>query len=149
MGDEDHGQHLPQRVRGSAQGGSAPSTAPVLSAEMRRRIQAAVRAERAGTTVEDNPEDKEPSSVPPRRGTAARPAPDVMSPVGGKIKKANGNHKRHVKPEHAAKSEHSGKPVSLSTPVSLSLTLGMSRQLSRSVTLRMGMQCRRRKVRGR
>jgi len=33
-----------------------------------------------------------------------------MSPVGEKIKKANGNHKRHVKPEHAAKSEHSGKP---------------------------------------
>jgi hypothetical protein len=104
MGDEDHGQYLPQRVRGAARGGSAPPTAPVLSEEMRKRIQAAVRAERAGTTAEDT----EPSTEP-RRGTAAESARAVMSPVGEKIKRANGGHKRHVKPEHAAKSEHSGK----------------------------------------
>jgi hypothetical protein len=105
MGDEDHGQYLPQRVRGAARGGSAPPTAPVLSEEMRRRIQAAVRAERAGPTAEDT----EPSTELPRRGTAAESAGGVMSPVGEKIKRANGNQKRHVKPEHAAKSEHSGK----------------------------------------
>jgi hypothetical protein len=104
MGDEDHGQYLPQRVRGAARGGSAPPTAPVLSEEMRKRIQAAVRAERAGTTAEDT----EPSTEP-RRGTAAESAGAVMSPVSEKIKRANGDHKRHVKPEHAAKSEHSGK----------------------------------------
>lgn len=83
MGDEDRGRHLPQRVRGEARDGSAPPAAPVLSEEMRQRIQAAVRAERAGTAAED----QEPSSV-----------------------KANGHQKRHVKPEHAGKSEHAGKP---------------------------------------
>ena len=107
MGDEEQDQYLPQRVRGAARGGSAPPTAPVLSEEMRRRIQAAVRAERAGTTAEDT----EPSTEP-RRDTAAESAGVGMSPVGEKIKKTNGNQKRHVKPEHAAKSENVVKPES-------------------------------------
>jgi hypothetical protein len=77
----------------------------VLSEEIRQRIQAAVRAERAGTTAEE-----EPSTEPPWRGIAAESAGGVMSPVGEKIKKANGNQKRHVKAEHSAKSEHAVKP---------------------------------------
>jgi hypothetical protein len=105
MGDEDRSRHLPQRVRGEARGGSAPSAAPVLSEEMRQRIQAAVRAERAGPTAEG----REPSAESPRRGTPTESAGTVMSPVGEKIEKANGRQKRHVKPEHAGKREHIGK----------------------------------------
>jgi hypothetical protein len=106
MGDEDRDRHLPQRVRGEARGGSAPSAAPVLSEEMRQRIQAAIRAERAGTTAAG----REPSAEPPRRGTPAESA----GPLGEKIEKVNGHQKRrvkaeHAKPEHAGKREHAGK----------------------------------------
>jgi hypothetical protein len=111
MGDEDRGRHLPQRVRGEARGGSAPSAAPVLSEEMRQRIQAAIRAERAGTTAEG----REPSTEVPRRGTPAESAGAVMSPVGEKIEKANGHQKRHVKPGHAGKREHVGKSEQVGT----------------------------------
>jgi hypothetical protein len=46
MSDEDRGLELPQRARGAARGGSVSSVAPVLSEELRRRLQAAVKAER-------------------------------------------------------------------------------------------------------
>ena len=106
MGDEDRSRHLPQRVRGAARGGSGHPPAPVLSEEMRQRIQAAVRAERAGTTGVD----QESAAEPPRRGVAAESTGGAASPGGERIARTNGHQKRHVKPEHAAKSGHGGKP---------------------------------------
>jgi hypothetical protein len=105
MGDEDR-RHLPQRVRGAARDGSGPPAAPVLSEEMRQRIQAAVRAERAGTTGED----QKSAAEPPRRGIAAESAGGTASHGGERIARANSHQKRHGKPEHAAKSGHAGKP---------------------------------------
>jgi hypothetical protein len=58
MGDEDGSQELPQRSRGAARGGSdrsAVSVSPVLSEELRQRIQAAVKAERAEAAAEEQP----------------------------------------------------------------------------------------------
>jgi hypothetical protein len=104
MGDEDRSRHLPQRVRGAARDGSAPSGVPVLSEEMRQRIQAAVRAERAGMTAE-----AERPSTQARPGPATESAATVMSPVGGKIEKANGHKNRRVKPGHAGKPEPNAK----------------------------------------
>jgi hypothetical protein len=108
MGDEDRSRHLPQRVRGEARGGSAPSATPVLSEEKRQRIRAAIRAERAGMTAEG----REPPVESPRRGTPTESAATAPSPVGDKIEKANGHQKRHVKPERAGKREHVGKAES-------------------------------------
>jgi len=73
---------------------------------MRQRIQAAVRAERAGTTGVD----QESAAEPPRRGVAAESTGGAASPGGERIARTNGHQKRHVKPEHAAKSGHGGKP---------------------------------------
>jgi len=86
MGDDDRSRHLPQRVRGAARDGSASSGPPVLSEEMRQRIQAAVRAERAAATGQD----QEHPAEPPRRGAASEPAGGSRSPVEEKIEKVNG-----------------------------------------------------------
>ena len=57
MGDEDRGRDLPQRVRGAARTGpppSAPSSSSrALSEELRQRIEAAVKAERAKQVSHD------------------------------------------------------------------------------------------------
>jgi hypothetical protein len=57
MGDEDRGRDLPQRVRGAARTGpppSAPSSSSrALSEELRQRIEAAVKAERAEQVSHD------------------------------------------------------------------------------------------------
>ena len=55
MGDEDHGEQLPHRVRGAAQARPAPSASPVFSDELRQRMQAAVSAERARATGQGQP----------------------------------------------------------------------------------------------
>lgn len=46
MGDEDRSRELPQRLRGPVRAGPAPPAPPVLSEELRRRMRAAVQAER-------------------------------------------------------------------------------------------------------
>ena len=105
MGDEDRSRHLPQRVRGAARGGSAPA-APVLSEEMRQRIQAAVRAERAVVTGQD----QERPAGPPWPGAASEPAGGSGSAVGEKLEKINGEPRSPVGSEPAGKGEHIVEP---------------------------------------
>ena len=79
MGDEDGSQELPQRSRGAARGGadrSAQAVSPVLSEELRQRMQAAVKAERAEAAANegsDAPErpGRQTLSAPADRGAAA------------------------------------------------------------------------------
>jgi hypothetical protein len=78
MADEDPGRELPQRVRGAARTGPptrAQSSSPVLSEELRQRIQAAVTAERSGAaaTEQDAAPDAETTSSEP-----VRPAPPKL-----------------------------------------------------------------------
>jgi hypothetical protein len=110
MGDDDRSRHLPQRVRGAARDGSASSGPPVLSEEMRQRIQAAVRAERAAATGQDQAatgQHQEHPAEPPRRGAASEPAGGARSPVGVKI---NGEQKGPDWSEPAVKDEHVVEP---------------------------------------
>ena len=54
MADEGRGKELPQRVRGEARAATSPSgppAAPVFSAELRQRLEAAVTAERAASAA--------------------------------------------------------------------------------------------------
>ena len=56
MADEDRDSELPQRVRGEARAGpppAAPASSPLLSEELRQRMQAAVTAERTGTAARE------------------------------------------------------------------------------------------------
>jgi hypothetical protein len=77
MGDEDRSRELPQRVRGAARVGPAPTSAPALSEELRQRIHEAVRAERS---VAVKP-DREPTTESTLNGAAPVPADsDVTAP---------------------------------------------------------------------
>jgi hypothetical protein len=78
----------------------------VLSEEMRQRIQAAVRAERAAATGQD----QEHPAEPPRRGAASEPAGGSRSPVEEKIEKVNGEQKSPVRSKPAVKDEHEVEP---------------------------------------
>ena len=56
MAEEDRDRELPQRVRGAAAAGpppAAPASSPLLSEELRQRMQAAVTAERTGTAARE------------------------------------------------------------------------------------------------
>src|ERR1035438_421688 len=71
MGDEDRSRDLPHRVRGSARDGSErPAGSPVLSEELRQRIQAAVKAERSQAAAKDQQTTAEPS----KQATSSGPA---------------------------------------------------------------------------
>ena len=72
MGDEDHGELLPHRVRGAAQARPAPSASPVFSDELRQRMQAAVSAERARATGQGQPgqDQDQPGHDQPGQGQA-------------------------------------------------------------------------------
>jgi hypothetical protein len=109
MADQEGGRELPQRVRGAARGGSA-STAPVLSEEVRRRIQAAVRAERAERTEQDQEFAGEPA---PRGsgqagGTTGQAAHEISAKrKHGAVESEAGIKTDHaVRPEAAAKADH-------------------------------------------
>jgi hypothetical protein len=94
LGDEDR-RELPQRVRGAARAGPAPSAQPALSDELRQRIRAAVRAERGEAVGQD----RELASEPERRATAAGPARvDAASPVMNGV-------------DHAIESERTAEPA--------------------------------------
>jgi hypothetical protein len=79
MGDEDRSHELPQRARGAAQAGPRPSAPPVLSEELRQRLQAAVAAEHAAAAPPDDPASAEPSPPATRSGPAGS---DPVSPAG-------------------------------------------------------------------
>jgi hypothetical protein len=91
MGDENRGQELPQRVRGAARSGpppsapSLPSVSPALSEELRRRIQAAVEAERARAAAPEQENTTEPPQT-------------------------NGHAKRSTKPESAVRPGRTARP---------------------------------------
>jgi hypothetical protein len=74
MGDEDRSQQLPQRVRDAARAGPFPSAPPVLSEELRLRLQAAVAAEQVAAAP---PDDRAPAELPPR--TQSGPAGNGIS----------------------------------------------------------------------
>jgi hypothetical protein len=104
MGDgADRGRELPQRVRGTARDGPdqlTPSASPVLSEELRQRMQAAVKAERNQAAAREQKGATKATEPPPR---AAVPGPADRQ---GKSPAVNGYHaqqKRAVKPEQPAK----------------------------------------------
>ena len=56
MGDEDRGHELPQRVPGAPRASPLPAgspAAPLLSVELRQRLEAAVTAERSKAAVRE------------------------------------------------------------------------------------------------
>ena len=69
MADDNRGGELPQRVPASARAGLLSPVAPVLPEELRRRMQAAVRAERAQAAAA---REQQPTAGP---GPAVRPGP--------------------------------------------------------------------------
>ena len=107
MGEEDRGKQLPHRVRGAARAGpppSASSLSPALSEELRRRLHAAVEAERAEAVAQER------TTELPRRGTASRPTGgDITTPP---VEQTNGHSKQSGKPESAVRSGRVAKPES-------------------------------------
>lgn len=98
MGDEDRSRELPQRVRGSARDGSErPAGSPVLSEELRQRIQAAVKAERAQAASQDQQKPAEPS-----RQASPADAADGNG-TGLTVNGLGGQRKHAAKPDRLAK----------------------------------------------
>jgi hypothetical protein len=67
MADEGRGRELPQRISDEARAATSPSgarAAPVLSAELRQRLEAAVTAERSGAAARATGVTQEPPRVP-------------------------------------------------------------------------------------
>jgi hypothetical protein len=114
MGDENRSGELPQRVRGAARAGSAPSAPAVLTDEMRERLQAAVKAER-GHAAKPDQEATEPIQRVTESGSVDT---DVATPAGNKVKRPM-NPRPSSKPERIIKNvqpEHAVKPVKLVPP---------------------------------
>jgi hypothetical protein len=118
LADEDRGQ-LPQRVRGASRGGSGSAPSPVLSAEVRQRIQAAVKAEReeAASKAADT---TGPSGPLPTSGqasddavTTATTGPNEVNGVNGVngVTGAKKQRQRAPKPRHPAKPGHLVRPA--------------------------------------
>ena len=78
MGDEDRSERLPHRVRRAAQAGPAPSASPAMSDELRQRMRAAVSAERARATGQDQPAQGQPARDQPARD---QPGQDRAEPA--------------------------------------------------------------------
>src|ERR1700735_3079947 len=104
MGDGgDRRRQLPERVRGTARGGpdqSTPSASPVLSEELRQRIQAAVKAERNQAAATEQQGATKATERPPRATVPGPVESQVKSPA------VNGYHaqqKRAAQPEQSAK----------------------------------------------
>jgi hypothetical protein len=131
MGDEDRSRELPQRVRGAARVGAAPTSAPVLSEELRQRIHEAVQAERA-VAVEP---DREPTTESTPNGAAPVPAgsavtaPDVdhvgdsspaAEPKLGAEPRPNGSAPaNHASADHAAGARPNGSAPAEHAPVTV------------------------------
>ena len=117
MRDEDRSQQLPRHVRGVARAGPRPSAPPVLSEELRERLQAAVVAERAAAAPRDDQAPAEPS--PPTTGTGPAVS-DLVSPAGhgiGRPRKSAVKPKpvkpKPVKPDPAANGSASHEPAAV------------------------------------
>jgi hypothetical protein len=93
MGDENRGGELPHRVPGEVRAGPAPSPPTLLTQEIRQRMQAAVKAERAQAAEQD----RQPTE-PIQRVTESRPAGSDATPGGDGV--------RHpMEPEPSSKPE--------------------------------------------
>ena len=102
MSDEDSGLELPQRMRSTARGSSVSSVAPVLSEELRRRLQAAVKAEREETEAqrEKNPGES-PASEYATGASEAKGAASGPNRVN-EVSRTTGQHKKAAKAERTA-----------------------------------------------
>jgi hypothetical protein len=116
MGDEDGSQELPQRSRGAARDGSdrsAPSVSPVLSEELRQRIQAAVKVERAEAAAKEQPTTAKRSGreavSAPADGGAAGPAVNGIG--GARRHERAAKNGTCVKPQPAADRPATHKPA--------------------------------------
>jgi len=110
MSDEEHGSELPQRVRGATRAAppvSAPSSS-ALPGELRRRMQAAVEAERAEASIQEREETTRPPGGPTVPGAADR---DVTAPP---VKRINGKRKQPDGPE--SERVAGSKPVARAAP---------------------------------
>ena len=111
MGDEDRSRELPHRVRGSARDGSERSAgSPVLSEELRQRIQAAVKAERAQAAAQDEQTETEPAEQATSSGPADGDVPGMT--VNGLA----GQRKHAARPDRWAKPGHAAQPDRLARP---------------------------------
>jgi hypothetical protein len=117
MGDEDHiEQQLPHRVRGAAQARPAPSASPALSDDLRRRMQAAVNAERARATGQDQPGQDQPGQDQ-ERAEPARPAIASAPADNGAAAPAAGQVSRAVRPEPVKQPDPAVEPERKVKPV--------------------------------
>jgi hypothetical protein len=111
MGDEDHGEQLPHRVRGAAQARPAPSASPVFSDELRQRMQAAVSAERARATEQDQAGGER--AEPARAAIASAPADNgAAAPAASRATGAEPT----GQPSPAVEPERKVRPARLGTP---------------------------------
>jgi hypothetical protein len=84
MGDEDHTERqLPHRVRGAPQSRPAPSASPALSDDLRRRMHAAVSAERARATGQDPMGERQPGQGQPGEDQPGQGQPGEDQPGQG------------------------------------------------------------------
>jgi hypothetical protein len=112
LGDEDR-RELPQRVRGAARAGPAPSAQPMLSEELRQRIRAAVRAERGEAVGQD----QELASEPKRRVTSPGPTRnDAASPTTNGVDLAIES-QRPVPPIESGRAAEPAAPERTSAPI--------------------------------
>src|ERR1700761_5517665 len=74
MSEDDRGRGLPRRMRSAARGGSPSSVSPVLSEELRRRLQAAVKAEREAPKAVEGETPGNSNAGAGRRNRSAKPS---------------------------------------------------------------------------
>lgn len=111
MGDEDRSRDLPHRVRGSARDGSErPAGSPVLSEELRQRIQAAVKAERSQAAAKDQQTTAEPS----KQATSSGPADGDVP--GLSVNGLTGQRRHAARPDRLAKAGRAARPGHAATP---------------------------------
>jgi hypothetical protein len=90
MGDENHSEQLPHRVRGAAQARPAPSVSPALSDELRQRMRAAVGAERARATGQGQPGQGQPGQGQPGQGQPGQERAESARPAIASAPAGNG-----------------------------------------------------------
>jgi hypothetical protein len=91
MADDNRGGELPQRVPGAARAGLLSPGAPVLPEELRQRMQAAVRAERAQAAAARDEQRAAGERTagrlrrvsPPESAVSREPGPETSSPANG------------------------------------------------------------------
>ena len=115
MADNNRGGELPQRVRAAAPAGLLSPVAPVLSEELRQRMQAAVTAERAEAAAAHEQERTAGERAaellrrvrPPNSATSKEADPETSSPANS----TNGKRNDAAAAEPAARPERITGPV--------------------------------------